>query len=150
MGNYATTATNVAPLVPYRTIGASTSPSTTTVDSWIEEAEAELDGILSAQGLSVPLSGTNPIRIARGWVAEYVAGRVMRAYATAGGDPANEQGRTEIEAWRLRMKEIAMDASRFGAQLGQGTSATTLTSYAQSSGFDSSEFAPSFTRDEKF
>lgn len=149
MGNYASSS-DVGALVPYRTIGASSQPTTTQVSSWIDEAEAELDGVLAAQGLSTPLSGTGPIRIAKSWVSEYVAGRVLRAYATAGGDPTNEQGRTEIEQWRLRMKEIAADGSRFGSILGQGSAAVQLTSYPRLSGLPDTDFAPRFTTTEKF
>lgn len=149
MGNYATLTADVLPLVPYRTLSASTQPTDTQANTWIASAEAELDGVLSAQGISVPLTATNPVAIARAWVAEYVAAKVQRAFATAGGEDT-QQGQTEIDAWRLRMKEIAQDASRFGAVLGQGTSASTITSYALSSGFASTCFDPQFTTQEKF
>lgn len=149
MGSYAST-TDVGARVPYRAIGASTNPSSTVVSGWIDDAEAELDGVLGAQGLSTPLTGTGPVRIAKSWVSEYVAGLVMRAYATAGGDPNNEQGSTEIAQWRARMTEIARDASRFGSVLGQGSTAATLTSYPRLSGLPDSDFAPRFTTTEKF
>lgn len=151
MGNYSSSS-YVAKLVPYYAIGASTTPSSTTVDEWVDQAEAELDGVLIAQGGTTPITGTRAINMARSWVSRRVKGQVLEAYASAGGDPANDNGAADAKWWDELIKSLRRDATVILAELGQGDAGTDLSSYVtdNSDGLTSSSFEPSFKRSEVF
>lgn len=104
---------------PYRTLGASTKPSTTNVTTWIGEAEAIIDGILSATGLTSPCVNTGGIKILRNKVTSYVTGLVKQAYANAGGD-GGDDGQKEIDAFEAFIMELATDSVKWGGILQAG------------------------------
>lgn len=114
---------------PYRTIGASSKPTTTQVTAWITEAEAEVNGLLSALGLTSPATGDGAT-ILKHKVVAYVAGLVQQAYANAGGDE-NDDGRAEIDAWDQFLDELAAESVKWGGVL-QGGSAGTGAAKARS------------------
>jgi len=87
MGDYASV-TNVVGRLPGRTISASTTPSTTTVGEWIDEAEAELNGSLASIGMSTPIANATGLKIVRAKVVSYVAGRTERSYRSLDDDSA--------------------------------------------------------------
>lgn len=117
MGTYVTVS-HLSARIPYRTISGATSPSTTQVDYWIEESEAILHGALAAAGYSGPFDGTDQINILRSWCLDYVEGRFRMAYAAAGGDGRNDDGKDLIKRFEDRLDWIRANPSATGAVLG--------------------------------
>ena len=149
MGNYASTS-DVAALVPYRPISSTTNPSTTQVSGWVDQAEAQIDAILRGVGLSVPATDAKTVLEFREAVAWKVSGVLLQAYASAVGDPGNTTGESRIKDWNDWLERVRTNPSQYGAEFGQGTSATNLTAFSISSGLAKSNFAPSFKLTEKF
>lgn len=123
MGTYAS-ASDVVSRIPYRTIGASTSPSTTTVDGWVTEAEARLHATMKGAQLSTPITDSDGIEVAKAMVVDYAEGRVRMAFAAAGGDGTNEDGRVLVERFESTLEGIAKDRAGMGAILGGGAPAS--------------------------
>ena len=111
MGTYVSTA-QVGARLPYRTIDGSSSPSSTQVGEWIDEAEAILHGALNAIEVSTPITGTDGTKIMRSWVLDYSVGRTREALAAAGGDHGNDAGREEIERFNTQIEEILNNSMR--------------------------------------
>ena len=74
MGTYVSTA-QVSARLPYRTIDGSSSPTSTQVSEWIDEAEALIHGALNAAEVTTPITGTDGVKIMRSWVLDYSVGR---------------------------------------------------------------------------
>jgi len=87
MGDYASVSQVVGRL-PGRTISTSTTPNTTTVGEWIDEAEAELNGALASIGMTTPITNATGLKIVRAKVVSYVAGRTERSYRSLDDDSA--------------------------------------------------------------
>jgi len=156
MGTYVSTA-QVGARLPYRTIDGSSSPSSTQVGEWIDEAEAILHGALNAIEVSTPITGTDGTKIMRSWVLDYSVGRTREALAAAGGDHGNDAGREEIERFNTQIEEILNNSMRYSAMLQAGSgdaSARQIRSYvldnADSKTISDGDFSPTFERGEQF
>lgn len=141
--------------IPYREIGATTLPSQVNVDEWIDEAEAMLNGVLAAAGLSSPYTTTNAKNILRSWVVDYAEGMVRQAYASAGGDGANDDGKDKIERFEKRLNDILASPSQYGAMLGGGDAPESSRGVRghvldNSDGKSVSDYAPVFERGQTY
>lgn len=133
-----------------RTISATSKPTSTQVEAWIAEAEAMLTGSLGAAGLPLPAAGATGATIMRAWVCDYAEGRTRMAYASAGGDGSNDDGKDQVEGFRQLTVNIRRYPTDYGAMLAAGDAPdgasrcrgsntdTTATTYT----------APEFERDE--
>ena len=116
--------TDIPPLVGGRSISASTTPNTTQVTAWIDEAEAELLGTLASVAIPTDYPvNSRGYRIIRHWVTQYIAGLFRQSHAAAGGDGGNNDGKEIIDAWRKMLQQIVEDSPRFEAMLSAGGSA---------------------------
>lgn len=156
MSSYATVA-DVQARVPYRTIGASTQPSTSQVQAWLDEAEAVLNGALKASELPAPYTDADAKKILGMAVADYAEGRLRLAYASAGGAEENQDGQKRVDAFRAAVESIVDEPSRWGAMLGGGTapaSARRIRGHVldnqDGKTIAAGDFAPTFTRGEQF
>jgi hypothetical protein len=152
VGTYAATA-DVQRRNPYRVIGVSTSPSSTDVDEFISEAEASLHGALAAAQIPTPITDANGSRLLKAWVLNYAEGRVRMAYAAAGGDGANSDGRDLVDGFWARVNDIIDNPTRYASMLfsGSAPSGTRRVRCYQLDNQDSKsigndDFAPVFTK----
>ena len=156
MGNYATNAA-VALRLPGRTLSVSSTPSTTTVDAWIDEAEAELDGALAAAGFTVPVTAARGVSICKAKVVSYAVGR-WKAGVSAGTDLEDADETAEMKEFRDFIALIQEDPNRVAAMLnhasGSSGGPSVLRSYATDNSDGKSvgagDFDPVFTRDGKW
>lgn len=156
MGTYCSNA-QVAARLPYRTFSGSSSPSTSQIDEWIDEAEAMLHGLLNAVEVSTPISGTDGIKIMRSYVLDYAVGQTRIALAAAGGDGDNDAGIDQLDRFYETANDIVRNPMKYSAMLagGSGSSAArTLRGY-QTDNDDSKtvsggDFKPKFTTSEGF
>lgn len=153
MGTYASYS-DVAARLPYRTIGASSKPTSTQVEQWITEAEAMLTGALARAGISYPVTGGGA-EIMKSWAADFAEGRTRQAYAAAGGDGGNDDGKDLIEAFRdLVRVQIPGDPPGFEAMLWTASSSTTrrlrghVLDNADGLTISDGDFAPTFTKSD--
>lgn len=120
MSTYATVA-DVQARIPYKTIGAGTTPSTATVQEWLDQAEAKINGTLLAAGLDAPYTSTDAKRILAISVLNFAEGRLRMAYAATGGDGTNQDGKDMVAMFDATILEIRGDPVGWGAMLGAGT-----------------------------
>ena len=135
--------------IPYRTIDANSTPSSTTVSTWLDEAEAELSNAIAGAGGSTSLSG-DALELFRGWVEERVAGLVLSAYASAGGDYQNDHGATHEITWRERLKSLKKNAAAFRSAAAAVSLRSYVSNNADSKSVSNGDFEPAFTRGEKW
>ena len=152
MGTYVSNA-QITAHIPYRTFSASTSPSTTDIDTWIEEAEAILEGALNSAQITTPITSTTGIRILRAWLTNAVVGTVRMSFAAAGGDPNNNAGESQVEKFNEKLEDIMNRPQIYQQQLGAGSgddSSRQLRSYVtdndDSKSVSGGDFDPTFTR----
>ena len=156
MGTYVST-TQVGARLPYRTFSGSTSPSTSEISEWIDEAEAMLHGLLNTVEISTPITGTDGIKIMRSWVLDYSVGQTRISLAAAGGDGDNDAGIDQLNRFYEVANDIVRNPMKYSAMLSGGagsTSARTLRGY-QTDNDDSrtvsnGDFSPKFTTSEGF
>jgi len=156
MGTYVSTA-QVSARLPYRTIDGSSSPTSTQVSEWIDEAEALLHGALNAAEVTTPITGTDGVKIMRSWVLDYAVGRTRIAFASAGGDGGNDAGIEDVDRFNERVTDILNYPMRYSAMLnaGSGSSSSRQIRGVQTDNDDdlsvsNGDFAPTFSRDEVF
>ena len=156
MGNYVTSA-QIAAKMPYRTFTATSEPSTSNIDDWIGEAEAVLNGQLSAAQIGAPVTSAEGIKILRAWVSDAVIGTIRQAFAQAGGDPNNEAGLAQIERFNDRLIDIANNPARYYSMLVGGSTATSnrqfkshVTDHPDGKSVAAGDFEPVFSRGMKF
>jgi len=101
--DYGGSYTDVGARIPHKDIGASTEPSLATVDAWIESAEAKINNVLAFAGLTVPIATVQHMEELKALSIDYAEGRTRRAYAAAGGDGANDDGKDLIEAFEAAL-----------------------------------------------
>lgn len=142
---------------PYRTIGASTKPTTAEVQAWIDEAEAYVDGALATAGLTSPCVNTSGIKVLRNKVATFVSGLVKIAYASAGGDDANDDGQKEVQQFNDFLIDLRSNSVEWGGILQSGTAGTSaqkLRSYTtnntDSKTVANGDFDPEYERGDVF
>ena len=153
MGTYAN-AVDVQTRVPYRTFGQATKPSAADVDGWIGFAEAKLVNTLRSVGLPASYTG-EAATVLKEVVVDYAEGRVRRAYAGAGGDGTNQDGKDLLDGFEAVLKDIREAPAYWGGVLGSGNtpdSARRLRSHVLDNTDDKlpADFAPEFERDEVF
>jgi hypothetical protein len=144
-------ATDVQARIPGRIISTTSKPSTTQVEAWIAEADAMLSGSLAAGGIPLPEVATNGATIMRAWECDYAEGRARMAYASAGGDGANDDGKDMIESFKTLLTNIRRYPSDYGSMLSAGGDAPEGTSKCRGSNADTSAdnyIAPEFERSE--
>lgn len=151
------TYSDVQARVPYRTIGAATKPTDTQVTAWITESEAMLNGVLAAADLPAPYSSTAAVNILKSWVCDRAEGLVRQAYASAGGDGTNEDGKDLVLKFDKLLEDILKRPAIYGAMLAGGDAPATsvkvrayVTDNADGLSISNGDFAPTFTRDEVF
>jgi hypothetical protein len=156
VGTYVSNA-QIAAKLPYRNFTASTKPSTTDIDNWIDEVEALMEGALDAAQITTPVTSTKGVKIVRSWVSEAVIGTVRMAFAHSGGDPNNEAGQHQIEAFNERLTEIMNNPQRFQMQLtgGAGSESTRqirshVTDHPDGKTIGAGDFEPVFNTGSKF
>lgn len=150
MGTYALIGDVQARLAGRPTFGASTKPSQAQVEAWIDEAEAMLTGSLGAADISLPSAGTAGAKIVRSWVCDYAEGHARMAYAAAGGDGGNDDGKDLVQHFRDLLVNVRRFPSEYGPMLAGGA-AVEGTSKIRGSNTDTAAddyIAPEFERDE--
>lgn len=156
-GNYGTVAAVLARF-PGRSITASTLPATATVESWIAEAEAEIDGVLAGAGFSVPVATTRGVSLLKAKVVSYVAARWKDGIA-AGTDFEEDEGAArDMKEFRDFIETIATDPVRAARMLnlavGSSGGPSPLRSYPTDNTDDESaddgDFDPVFTKSTKW
>jgi hypothetical protein len=133
-----------------RTISATSKPSSTQVETWIAEAEAMLLGSLGAAEIPQPEVGSNGARILCVWECDFAEGHTRMAYASAGGDGSNDDGKDLVESFRQLTLNIRRYPSDYGAMLASGD-APEGTSKCRGSNTDTTAddyIAPEFARAE--
>jgi hypothetical protein len=140
---------DVAARIGARPLDESSSPSTTEVSAWIDEAEAELIGTLESVGLATSFAANSRgSLVCRAWISAYVAGLVRRAHAASGGDGANADGQREIDDWRARIQRIVTSPAEVGAVLGGGSgpsSTTRVSSHVIDPAVGRTDFTPRYS-----
>lgn len=143
MGDYATAASHVAPLLGGRSFGTDLVTEAQ-ADAWIDEAERELIGTIAASGglTDYTADTTHATLIIRHWVATYVAGRCRRAFSAAVGDADNPDGQEEITGWRDLLAAIRSNTDHFVNMLSNSASQSVagIRSHAVSTDTDTSSF----------
>ncbi len=142
----------VAGRIPYRAISASSKPSISDVQTWIDGADAMVAGTLARAGITAPTGGTTGGLILGELIGDYAEGHVRMAYAAAGGDGRNDDGKDLIEGFKATLKEILSDPSGWAAALSPAAAApvSNLRSHVthNSEGKEPEDYAPTFTRDD--
>ncbi len=116
MGTYASTS-DLAPRIGDRPLTASTTPSTTHVDSWILEGEALLEGALLAGGTPVPVTADRGVTLMKTWTLDYTEARFRMSNAAAGGDGTNEDGENQLTRFEALVDDIHENPARYGAMV---------------------------------
>lgn len=113
---------------PYRTIDATSEPSSTDVVEWLDDAEAGLRSHLNAIGVTdLPADDTSDAgKLLKRWSEDYATGMLLIAYAKSGGDGDNEDGENLIKAYDDRLADIIARPSVYGDLMtgGSGPAAT--------------------------
>jgi hypothetical protein len=86
-------------------IGAGSTPTTTTVEGWLDAIAGELDGLLTARGYgTVPVTGTSDLAMLNRYVAQKVAAMVYHAQAVF--DVTPEMVKTWEEEYKDFLKRL--------------------------------------------
>jgi hypothetical protein len=104
--------------LPGRTIDTTSSPTSTAVTAWIAEAEALINNTLAGAGLPAPYTDASSILILKVWVCECVEGRTRMAHVS--GDGTNDDGKDLVAQFFARLKDISVNAPRYGGMLAGG------------------------------
>ena len=117
-----------------------------------------IEGALVSGGGSMPDAGTNGADIIEVWIVNYAEGRTRMAYAAAGGDGGNDDGKDLIEDFDELIEKILDKPNRYDDML-NGSASDTATpvqvrGYVLSNADDKTiadgDFDPIFTRDEEY
>lgn len=137
---------------PYRAITASSAPSIGAVQTWIDGADAMVRGTLARAGITVPAMGSTGALILGELIADYAEGKVRMAYAAAGGDGRNDDGKDLIEGFQKTLREILADPAGWASALSPAASApvSLLRSHVHNNaeGKEPEDYAPTFSRDD--
>lgn len=141
---------DVAPRIGKRPLNETSSPSSVQVEKWLVEAEAELLGTLEAAGIGTSyVADSRGFVLIRGWVSNYIAGRVRQSHAAAGGDGTNDDGSAQVAEWRALLKLIRDDADGVGVMLSGGSTPAATVGLASHVtdpvlGLTESDYSPTF------
>ena len=154
MGTYVSVA-QVTAHIPFRTISASTKPTTAQVEEWIVEGEALLDSALAAIGVTTPVTEAADLILARAWVKDYPLGHLIVAFANAGGDGDNDDGELELERFYERYNDITANPAKYAQLLAGGEGPATsrqvrshIVDNPDAKTTANGDFLPKFTRDD--
>lgn len=100
-------------------------PNNTDINLWINEAEAALTAAIAAGQGTTPITNANGILLMKQWALMYVEGRTRMAFASAGGDGDNDDGKDLIEKFEDLIDKILDNPSRYDAMLSGGDAAET-------------------------
>ena len=106
--------------LPGRPISATSKPTQAQIETWITDAENQLNGALAAEGLPAPYTAATAVSQLKAWVCEYVEGLVRQAHASGSGDGNNVDGAKLIEHWFGRLDDISRNPSKWGGRLAAG------------------------------
>lgn len=147
----------------YGTVSATSHPTTTEVTAWIDEAEAMARLTLNGVGIPTSSLSDDAKAVLKSKVEKYAEGQTRRAWASADGTGANDDGNPLIAEFYAFLADIKLNPSGWGQELGGGagnTDTTLLRSHVTSgvTGPDgvtartvsNGDFAPVMTRAEKF
>ena len=110
---------NVTARVAGRTIDATSSPTQTQVEAWIDEGEALVTGELLAAQCALPAASALGGKILTSWVADYAEAHVRMAWVAAIGG-GSDDGRDLLERFNTRLDDIANNPARYSAMLNGG------------------------------
>ena len=151
--DYGATYLDVQARIPYRTIDASSPPTQSQVGAWVEEAEARINNALRAGGMAAPVANAEGAEQLKALSIDYGEGRTRIAYASAGGDGGNDDGKDLIEQFGNVIDNILEHPARWSAML-QGGDASDATRRLRSHVLDhpdghtvgAGDFDPAFTK----
>lgn len=157
-GNYAADYTAITPRLGGRTLLAAAASPTSTVTqemvaAWITEAEAMLDAELDAIGLTVPITGTNPIAICKAKVVSQVAARVISSWEVGTRLEDSPAATALMKEWDDFLALIQSKPDKVASMLGQakasgaGTFRSHIVSNSHSKTVADGDFDPKFTKD---
>jgi hypothetical protein len=118
------------------------------VSDWIIQTEAMLNGALRAAEIYGDYSSGDALQILKSWVVGRVSGLVRMAYAAAGGDGTNVDGKDLVDKFDELLEDIRDRASYYGAMLAGG-SAPDESVRLRASNRDGA-IEPTFTHEEKW
>ena len=126
MGNYATNA-HVTPRLGWTISASGTKPTTTQVDTEIALIEADLDGELSAQGFTTPVTDAGGISYLRQFVVAEACARALELRDSV----TDEQTAAELIAsfrnqWDKLIADIRERPTIVAEKIGQGLSESTV------------------------
>lgn len=153
---YATNA-DVIKRLPGRSVTVSSKPSTTDIDAWIAEGEAELNAELTMQGFGTPVTDANGILILKAKVVSYATSRCVFGWeiGTGADQPvtAGDLMKEYTDFIALISSQPSKVAAMIGQKPGQSGGSTVLRSYPTDNqddlSIDNGDFDPVFTRDAK-
>jgi hypothetical protein len=114
-----TASTDVTARVPGRTIGASTKPTTTQVETWLYEGEAYLKGALAAGGVTAPTAGTDGGKLMTTWATDFAEAHTRMAWASTAGDD-NKDGASILERFDKLIADIFARPALYQSMLNSG------------------------------
>lgn len=107
-------------------------------------------GSLGAAAIPPPETGSTGATIMTAWECDYAEGHARMAYASAGGDGGNDDGKDLVESFKTLTVNIRKYPTDYGAMLAAGD-APAGSSKCRGSNADTSAddyIAPEFERDE--
>jgi hypothetical protein len=151
VGSYASTS-DIAARLSGRTISTTSKPTTAQTSAWIDEAEAQIEGALASIGMTVPVaSPARALVILRAWTLLYAEGHTRMAFASAGGDGTNDDGKDMLEQFYARLDFIRTNPTATESMLSDGSpgdSARRMRGYVTDNDDDKSigndDFLPTF------
>jgi hypothetical protein len=122
VSDYGATYSDLQPRVLFFTIGASTSPSTTQVNAWIDEAEAKINNTLKAGGMTTPISNAEGVEQLKALSVDYAEAR-LRMTLSPPGTEGHEQGRALLADFNAILTDMRSQPADWSAMLSGGTAA---------------------------
>jgi hypothetical protein len=120
MGAYAQVA-DVTRRIPYLPISSVSKPSSSDIEEWIDEAEAQLEGAALGVGITPASLTTRGKRLFRTWATNYAEGMVRQSNASSGGDGDNDDGTEKLLGFRETLIRFSEDPGGMDAMLTDGS-----------------------------
>lgn len=114
------TTDDVQARTPYREIpsAGADAPNVAIVGDWLDQAETRLVNTLASVGIAVSASNTTHKKILAPIIIDVGEGRLRKAYAAAGGDGQNDDGKDLLEGFEKVLKDIRDNPNDWAAELG--------------------------------
>lgn len=157
MSNWAAVS-DVQARLTYETISASSNPTTTEVQAWLDEGEAFIVLELRAAGIATTYTDTDTTNVLTSYAADYATGHTKRAWASAAGNSDNEDGQIELDRFEAFLERVRNNPIAFGEALSASGSVADSIQHARSYTTDNpdsktvanGDFAAVVTVDETF